>query len=239
MKNTPPPQALKQCLAFAALAAFCSVPAFAQEVAVPAPANDSGWNHSVGIELFYGTPTDDLADGAGEKVEIGGFNVRYTVKAESLLKSDAFVPEFFAIAGFGYGEYDETSYYTSYYHSYSEKIEADVSQAQLAVGANLRWQATESFSAFVGARVGLGYLSVDATAKLDGSKYFDDDDSDVGFLYGVGVGVEYAFNEHHAVTLGYDFVGSTAEPKVSDGSYGFKAEEQNYHMFSVGYKYTF
>lgn len=229
MRNTPPPQALKQCLAFAALAAFCSVPAFAQEVAVPAPANDSGWNHSVGIELFYGTPTDDLADGAGEKVEIGGFNVRYTVKAESLLKSDAFVPEFFAIAGFGYGEYDETSYY------YSEKMEADVSQAQLAVGANLRWQATESFSAFVGARVGLGYLSVDATAKLNGSKNFDDDDSDVGFLYGVGVGVEYAFNEHHAITLGYDFVGSTAEPKVGDT----KIEEQNYHMFSVGYKYTF
>ena len=231
MRNTPPPQALKQCLAFAALAAFCSVPAFAQEVAVPAPANDSGWNHSVGIELFYGTPTDDLADGAGEKVEIGGFNVRYTVKAESLLKSDAFVPEFFAIAGFGYGEYDETSYYPYY----SEKVEADVSQAQLAVGANLRWQATESFSAFVGARIGLGYLSVDATTKLNGRKHFDDDDSDVGFLYGVGVGVEYAFNEHHAITLGYDFVGSTAEPKVGDT----KIEEQNYHMFSVGYKYTF
>ncbi len=231
MKNTPPPQALKQYLAFAALAAFCSVPAFAQEAAVPAPANDSGWNHSVGIELFYGTPTDDLADGVGEKVEIGGFNVRYTVKAESLLKSDAFVPEFFAIAGFGYGEYDETFYYPFA----SAKVEADVSQAQLAVGANLRWQATESFSAFVGARIGLGYLSVDATTKLDGRKFFDDDDSDVGFLYGVGVGVEYAFNEHHAITLGYDFVGSTAEPKVGDT----KIEEQNYHMFSVGYKYTF
>lgn len=61
------------------------------------------------------------------------------------------------------------------------------------------------------------------------------DDSDVGFLYGVGVGGQIDFSDFAALVFGIDYVGMTAEPEVG----GIKTEEQAYMMFSIGYKHKF
>ena len=227
----------KNMLLAATVAAASIVPAvgaLAQDAALP-ETSSSPWTVSLGAEAFYGTPTSDIFKGETEfdKIDIGGVNLRCTLKNAELELAPGLTPEFFGIVGFGSGSEEIETYR---YGVLDEDRKVSVVEAQLAVGANLRWQATEHFSVFAGARVGLGYLWVEGDDKMIDEKY---DESEVGFLYGAGVGAEWAFNAHHAVTVGYDFVGSTARPEVGPAGDKLKVEAQNYHMFSIGYKYTF
>ncbi|MGN0834922.1 MAG: outer membrane protein [Candidatus Spyradosoma sp.] len=228
----------KNMLLAATVAAASIVPAvgaFAQDADfAPAPAA-SPWAVSLGAEAFYGTPTKNVFkdDSDFDKIDIGGVNLRCTLKNADLELAPGLTPEFFGIVGVGSGSEEVKTYG---YGVLEDDDKISVVEAQLAVGANLRWQATEHFSVFAGVRVGLGYLWVEGEDKILNEKH---DESDVGFLYGAGVGAEWAFNAHHAVTVGYDFVGSTARPKVGSSDEKEKVEAQNYHMFSIGYKYTF
>ena len=89
-----------------------------------------------------------------------------------------------------------------------------------------------------GGRIGFAYESVDMEfSGYDsvGSYSGSADDSDVGFLYGVGVGGQIDFSDFAALVFGIDYVGMTAEPEVG----GIKTDEQAYMMFSVGYKHKF
>lgn len=75
------------------------------------------------------------------------------------------------------------------------------------------------------------FSGYDSSGNYSGSA----DDSDVGFLYGVGVGGQIDFSDSAALVFGIDYVGMTAEPEVG----GIKTDEQAYMMFSVGYKHKF
>ena len=232
----------KTQLSIVALLALAVAPAitFAQEE------YSGDWKYSLGADGFFGLATKDIFDGLNEKIDIGGANFRFSARNDSLFDNSAIMPEFFAVLGFGGGSYDKTTdyYHYSYGHVSHEKEEMDVYQTQISVGANIRWQANEAFALFAGARIGLGVTRAEYDYKYDNYQFREHEsgsksDTAVGFLYGIGLGAEYAFNEHHAITLGYDFIGSTAKPEFSDDGETVKANAQRYHVFSLGYKYTF
>ena len=197
----------------------------------------SGYKTSVGVEAFYAAATEDAVSSLGlDGADLGGVSARFSAEKQRTIASGAvIVPEFFGIFSLGLGSEDWTY---SGYRAY-EDGDYDVLVMQFAVGANLRCYLTESFSLFGGARIGFAYESVDMEFSGYDSSYGNysgsADDSDVGFLYGVGVGGQIDFSDFAALVFGIDYVGMTAEPEVG----GIKTEEQAYMMFSIGYKHKF
>ena len=197
----------------------------------------SGYKTSVGVEAFYAAATEDAVSSLGlDGADLGGVSARFSAEKQRSIASGAVVvPEFFGIFSLGFGSEDWTY---SGYNAY-EDGDYDVLVMQFAVGANLRCYLTESFSLFGGARIGFAYESVDMEFSGYDSSYGNysgsADDSDVGFLYGVGVGGQIDFSDFAALVFGIDYVGMTAEPEVG----GIKTEEQAYMMFSIGYKHKF
>lgn len=196
----------------------------------------SGYKTSVGVEAFYAAATEDAVSSLGlDGADLGGVSVRFSAEKQRSIASGAVVvPEFFGIFSLGFGSEDWTY---SGYNAY-EDGDYDVLVMQFAVGANLRFYLSDSFSLFGGGRIGFAYESVDMEfSGYDsvGSYSGSADDSDVGFLYGVGVGGQIDFSDSAALVFGIDYVGMTAEPEVG----GIKTEEQAYMMFSVGYKHKF
>lgn len=196
----------------------------------------SGYKTSVGVEAFYAAATEDAVSSLGlDGADLGGVSVRFSAEKQRSIASGAVVvPEFFGIFSLGFGSEDWTY---SGYNAY-EDGDYDVLVMQFAVGANLRFYLSDSFSLFGGGRIGFAYESVDMEfSGYDsvGSYSGSADDSDVGFLYGVGVGGQIDFSDSAALVFGIDYVGMTAEPEVG----GIKTDEQAYMMFSVGYKHKF
>ena len=196
----------------------------------------SGYKTSVGVEAFYAAATEDAVSSLGlDGADLGGVSVRFSAEKQRSIASGAVVvPEFFGIFSLGFGSEDWTY---SGYNAY-EDGDYDVLVMQFAVGANLRFYLSDSFSLFGGGRIGFAYESVDMEfSGYDsvGSYSGSADDSDVGFLYGVGVGGQIDFSDSAALVFGIDYVGMTAEPEVG----GIKTEEQAYMMFSVGYKHKY
>ncbi len=196
----------------------------------------SGYKTSVGVEAFYAAATEDAVSSLGlDGADLGGVSVRFSAEKQRSIASGAVVvPEFFGIFSLGFGSEDWTY---SGYNAY-EDGDYDVLVMQFAVGANLRFYLSDSFSLFGGGRIGFAYESVDMEfSGYDsvGSYSGSADDSDVGFLYGVGVGGQIDFSDSAALVFGIDYVGMTAEPEVG----GIKTEEQAYMMFSIGYKHKF
>ena len=196
----------------------------------------SGYKTSVSVEAFYAAATEDAVSSLGlDGADLGGVSARFSAEKHRTIASGAvIVPEFFGIFSLGLGSEDWTYSGRNAY----EDGDYDVLVMQFAVGANLRCYLTESFSLFGGARIGFAYESVDmefsgydSYGNYSGSA----DDSDVGFLYGVGVGGQIDFSDFAALVFGIDYVGMTAEPEVG----GIKTEEQAYMMFSIGYKHKF
>ena len=197
----------------------------------------SDYRTSVSGEVFYAAATEDAVSSLGlDGADLGGVSARFSAEKQRTIASGAvIVPEFFGIFSLGLGSEDWTY---SGYRAY-EDGDYDVLVMQFAVGANLRCYLTESFSLFGGARIGFAYESVDMEFSGYDSSYGNysgsADDSDVGFLYGVGVGGQIDFSDFAALVFGIDYVGMTAEPEVG----GIKTEEQAYMMFSIGYKHKF
>ena len=197
----------------------------------------SDYRTSVSGEVFYAAATEDAVSSLGlDGADLGGVSARFSAEKQRTIASGAvIVPEFFGIFSLGLGSEDWTY---SGYRAY-EDGDYDVLVMQFAVGANLRCYLTESFSLFGGARIGFAYESVDMEFSGYDSSYGNYSgsaaDSDVGFLYGVGVGGQIDFSDFAALVFGIDYVGMTAEPEVG----GIKTEEQAYMMFSIGYKHKF
>lgn len=197
----------------------------------------SDYRTSVSVEAFYAAATEDAVSSLGlDGADLGGVSARFSAEKHRTIASGAVVvPEFFGIFSLGLGSEDWTYSGNSAY----EDGDYDVLVMQFAVGANLRCYLTESFSLFGGARIGFAYESVDMEFSGYDSSYGNysgsADDSDVGFLYGVGVGGQVDLSDFAALVFGIDYVGMTAEPEIG----GIKTDEQAYMMFSIGYKHKF
>lgn len=216
------------------------------------------WSFSLGVEGFYALSMKDLfksyddedyydEEGGGDdgKIDLYGASLRFTARKNSSLFGDGvnIVPEFYGIVGVGYGE---EKYSESYWENVSDWGEYEdklsVFLGQVAIGANLRWIPCEYFSLFGGIRAGASYISVKASYEesgVYGDRLYSDSGSETkdgfGFLYGAGIGCDFAFGGHHALTLSADYLVSTAKADF----YGEKTQDQHYCVFSVGYKYTF
>lgn len=220
------------------LAALSSTIAFG-DVNETTPDSSNGWVSAISAEAFYGAGLEklykgDLVDEEGDldELDIGGISVRYTVRKQT---TDAVSPEFFGIVSLGGGSLDQTWYYLDG----DVERNYDLFTMQTAVGANIRVQPSDKFSIFAGARVGFSIESLGVEWKDNGITYYDKTESAVGFLYGAGIGAQFNFNEHNGMTVGVDYVGSTAEPEFDVYGYTVKAEAQSYVLFSIGYKFTF
>lgn len=182
---------------------------------------------SISGESFFAAATKKPDDDF-KKVNLWGANVRYSYEtAQSLVVGALVVPEFYGIAGFGYGTVDQL--FGNFRWDYN------VLMGQLAGGANLRCHVNDRFSVFGGVRAGLAYERVELdVSTISYSKREDD----IGFLYGVGAGAELKLSEHGSLTFGIDYLASTAQPNFKDVEDG-KLNKQAYVVFSIGAKFTF
>lgn len=213
------------------LAALSSTIAFG-DVNETTPDSSNGWVSAISAEAFYGAGLEKLDKNDLDELDIGGISVRYTGRKQT---TDAVSPEFFGIVSLGGGSLDQTWYYLDG----DVERNYDLFTMQTAVGANIRVQPSDKFSIFAGARVGFSIESLGVEWKDNGITYYDKTESAVGFLYGAGIGAQFNFNEHNGMTVGVDYVGSTAEPEFDVYGYTVKAEAQSYVLFSIGYKFTF
>ena len=195
----------------------------------PAQEQNDNVTHSLALEFFYGLACDDLYDKYGVSIDADTFGpqMRYTVTPKGIFGNSSVYPEFFVLAGFGAG------------YGSDEGFDVSVINVRASIGANIKMDVSDSVSAFARAQVGLDYESID----LDYYSYCNTND-DLGFLYGVGVGVQIALRDKtpssmaaHSVTIGVDYIGSTAEPEFK--SLGVEADEQSYIVLSVGYRLDF
>ena len=202
----------------------------------------SGWKFGASVEGFYAVAMrefwKDVDEPANKKLDVAGVNFRFSATpGESLFDAADIVPEFFGIVGVGVGEESYT------YYDWYDKYEYRAVVGQLSVGANLRWRLCDEFSLFGGARLGLSYVSVRFENEYEDVDYIDSysmTEDGIGFLCGVGVGGELHFSENHSLSVAVDYLLSTATAEFDWGE-GDKAEtkQQQYCVFSVGYKYTF
>lgn len=96
-------------------------------------------------------------------------------------------------------------------------------------GVNLRGEVSEAFSLYAGARIGIEYAHDEGA--YDPVSNSSNSESDLGLIYGVGCGMEFTFGKYFALTLGADYLCSTAEIE--------RLGEQNNLLFSVGWKVSF
>ncbi len=194
----------------------------------------SSSDKAVSVEAFYAMALDDVVKDYDEldKIDLCGVNVQYSWKQKTELMSLLSGYELFASAGFATGseKVDWTDEYT-------------VNVGQVSVGGNLVWEVNPMWDVFVGARIGLSYISI-KNEWDDGWESGSSRESGVGCIYGVRIGTNIHFSENHALTLAADYWGTTAraEDKIDyDDGYSEteKSEAQSYCVFSVGYKYSF
>lgn len=99
------------------------------------------------------------------------------------------------------------------------------------------WHNSSDFTPYIGAGLGMGFLSNDTTASVrDGLSYFEDSKNKMNtvFAWNVGAGVSYAMTENVSADLAYRFVG-LGENKVGDG---FKTHPYANEV-SLGMRFTF
>lgn len=191
---------------------------------------------SISGESFFAAATKKLDDDF-KRVNLWGANVRYSYEtAQSVVVGALVVPEFYGIAGFGYGSQSKS--YSETATTYPGTTKADALLVQLAGGANLRCHVNEQFSVFGGVRAGFAYESVKVEQKSPYFSSISEREDDIGFLYGVGAGAELKLSEQGSLTFGIDYLASTAQPDFSGDIEG-KVDKQAYVVFSIGAKFTF
>ncbi len=217
-------------LKFAALAASILVPASAF-----AQAEDSYGimppDQSVSVKLFGGFAQDrPIKDSKIPRVDIVGVTFEY---AKNLTPYIDFVAA--ASIGGGSSDYDRTEYGSSYY---KQEAEVTLVTYEVEVGVNFTAPICDSFSLFIGPRVGVNALYADLDWKektTSSSTHKERDDTDFGFLYGIDAGAVFSFTDQHALTLGVGVRESTAQPEMSK----LEIEKQSWVRVSIGYRFSF
>ena len=171
------------------------------------------WRLFMGMEIFSVSPTKDMV--YGTSADMVGLNLKL---GGSRLLSEELSYDLYCLCGYsnGKGEY-----------SYRGKDdEYDVYLAEISFGMNIRWHVNDCFSVYAGGRIG-------------GSEFYVKQEAGFGLAYGLGAGLEWAFNEHHAITFGYTFFGNTAEVENTFVNESLSVGQQSFSAFSLGYKYTY
>lgn len=221
----------------------------------------SSSDKAVSVEAFYAMATEKLfsgelvGDSSDWKIDLSGVTLQYSFwKNEDdgwrEFSSTSPKVELFTSASLAYGEENpggETDVWNDFtgdweYES-SFKDEYQIWLGQVSVGGNLVWEVNPMWDVFVGARIGLSYISI-KNEWDDGWESGSSRESGVGCIYGVRIGTNIHFSENHALTLAADYWGTTAraEYKIDyDDGYSEteKSEAQSYWVLSVGYRYAF
>jgi len=100
------------------------------------------------------------------------------------------------------------------------------------IGLRANFVLSEHITLYAGGRIGGGWASFEI--KKYGRKVLDE--SFWGLSLGLGVGGEFTFNEHHAITFGFENWGIFFSSKSNND---FEIENMNTVLFSLGYKYNF
>lgn len=219
-------------------AALLPVVGYAQDSSLTSDIFSAAENTTMGltVEGYYGSAYKDLfKDSDFGKEDVAGFNARLTYPIA--MPESVITPEVFFLAGAQGASVEKSTYAGPYY----EKEDVSLVELHAAVGANLRVKVCDWFSLVGRAQVGLSWESVDMDVSYNysgGRGHYEKTESDIGLLYGCGLGAEFKVGQG-SVVLGVDYVGSTAAPEFSIYDEKLKCEKQSYLMYSVGYKFFF
>ncbi len=112
-----------------------------------------------------------------------------------------------------------------------EKWEIDTHTFALMPGYRYTHAINDSWSAYIGANVGVANLSIKDHYRGDGDVW-SEHDSAWGFAYSAEVGLRYEVCENCDIFAAYEFMGSTAKPSLYEGE--CKARNQSYNTIRVG-----
>lgn len=192
---------------------------------------------SLEIFLSFGAGLNDLLPSGvsdGEKINTAGINFVVSTPLVNDKGSPVSI-DGFALIGFSGGSH-ETDYYGVGGKLREETLTLFTSE--FSVGATINYEISPVATTFAGARIGLSFVNFEAEFEDYSSGYKTTEsasDTAVGGIFGVGVGMQFNFNEHHGMTVGVDYTYLTARPEIL----GVKIEQQSYATFSIGYVYTF
>lgn len=201
---------------------------------------------SLSADAFYGIAQKDLFDfKTGNKIDetdIYGVNFRFTQstgRGVVLPGKQIISTEFFGALSLGTGSTD----FSETVNGISEKVDAEILTASLLGGANARFSVSEKFHLRGDVHLGVNFtsLTVEWSFEETGTptEKYSVGNNAFGFVYGVGIGVEYEFDKNHAFAFGVDYLASTARPKINIAYESQKMERQAHVLLSVGYKYSF
>lgn len=170
---------------------------------------------TVSIEAFYGTECPEIG------TDVSGATVRYTIWNDECdaLDGGRLAPGLFVLVRGEYG---------------SECSFGDFLFWSACVGEEIRIKFNNVVSAFVRAEIGLSiaYADTDLPAR-------NTTDTDAGFAYGVGFGLQFDITEQHGVIFTADYLGLTARPSFDIDGTEMKLDRPEYVLFSIGHKYTY
>ncbi|MBR5623212.1 MAG: hypothetical protein IKW49_08520 [Opitutales bacterium] len=184
---------------------------------------EAEWKLFMEAEILSVSPTKDML--YGTSADMVGLNLKFGGN-QSL--SEDLSCDLYCLCGYSYGE-GEYLHHGSWWISFSEY---SAFLAEISFGMNVRWHINDCFSVYAGGRIGGSVFLIEDAAYTS--------DPGFGLAYGLGVGLEWAFNERHAITFGYTFFGSTAESKIDTFvNESLSVGQQSFSAFSLGYKYTY
>lgn len=224
-------KSINKLLAFSALLPAVSVCAFEEQesdyvsdYAFDEVASSESGIFSFSIKGFYGlaledNPLEDIGSVNADRADLYGIVADFTWSIPN--EENIVVPELCLSIGAGYGlsEIDGGWYYYD--------GEVDIYSVNALLGLNLRINAGEYVSFYFGPRIGINYLRLHVEWG-----YAEDNEDDIGSIYGGEAGINFNFTPNASLTLGVSYLASEAKP-YSD------VNEQSWVMFSVGYRHNF
>lgn len=192
-------------------------------------------------------------------VDLGGLTVEYTKRLSP--KWSFPTVDFVAALSFGGGSCDGdyagelrgSSYNREYVASGNFHGEVSVITVDAEFGVNLSdtLSSNDSVLLFVGPRLGMNFLHVNRELRWNDTNVREytningqyvngvystrgsneDDEWDLGLLYGIDAGSTISFDKNNALTLGIGYRASTARP--------LDINRQSWVRFFVGYQYSF
>ena len=216
---------MKKTLALIALAAPALAGTKTVVATVPAPAPApapivSPWAVEVGTGYNFASKNLFKGDKDQKKVNTWGWDLTGVYKLD---ENNALTLRL----GYAYGNRKQDDDYRFKVNNWS-----------LMPGYRYTYALDDQWSLFAGVNVGVTNMKWRVTGEGEAT-----DKSGWGFGYSAELGVRYAINTNWDVFAAYQFSGSTASPKYTEGPEGqvdsIRAKAQNYHSVRIGVGYTF